>query len=74
MVMDKSTTTKEPQKGAPLSFDSHTPDVQSLLLRGLAQQIGELAMPQLHVVKKMFLSVGLKITVVKEQETTGSGQ
>lgn len=50
----------------PKSFEEHSKDVQQYLLRGLAQQVNELAMPQLGVVKEMFAKVGLTLMTTKE--------
>jgi hypothetical protein len=61
-----STNKKEREAVPPISFEEHSKDVQQYLLRGLAQQINELSMPQLGVVQQMFAKAGLTVVPTSE--------
>lgn len=72
MPTNNATTKKEPE--APISFEKHSDDVQQYLLRGLAQQVGELGMPKLSIIQQMFAKAGLTVLTTSQAKALKTKQ
>lgn len=64
--MSHNKTSTQEEYTPPVSFEKYSKDAQQILLRGLAQHVGELGMPKLSIIQEMFAKAGLTVMTTTE--------